>query len=90
MGGSVNRVRSMTEHDRSHRERTLTSDSYTSDKTRPRSFTEADKHIERISLKKPLITAHASQTASEDAAVTDKKVVVVGKCCLYILMKLLQ
>lgn len=72
----------MTEHDRTHRERTLTSDSMTSDKGRPRSFTEADKNnAERSNLRKTTGTAHGSQTAPEDtAAATDKKVVVVGKC----------
>ncbi|XP_078360623.1 phosphatidylinositol 4-phosphate 5-kinase type-1 alpha-like isoform X3 [Oculina patagonica] len=74
VGGSVNRARSMTEHDRTHRERTLTSDSMTSDKGRPRSFTEADKNnTERSNHRKT-----GSQTAPEDAtAATDKKVVVV-------------
>lgn len=75
----------MTEHDRSHRERTLTGDSMTSDRGRPRSFTEADKNSEKTNLKKTIGTAHgSSQTAPEDtaaaAAATDKKVVLVGKC----------
>ena len=74
----------MTEQDRTtHRERTLTSDSMTSDKGRPRSFTEADENTERINLKRTTATTHeSSQTVPEDTAAvaTDKKVVVVGKC----------
>ena len=76
----MNRVRSMTEQDRNHRERTLTSDSVTSDKGRSRSFTEADKNVEGTSLKKTMVTAHSGHTAAPDETGTaEKKVVVVGK-----------
>lgn len=81
VGSSVNRVRSMTEQDRNHRERTLTSDSVTSDKGRSRSFTEADKNVEGTSLKKIMVSAHGSSqraaTAPDDTATAEKKVVVV-------------
>ena len=74
----------MTEQDRNHRERTLTSDSVTSDKGRSRSFTEADKNVEGTSLKKIMVSAHGSSqraaTAPDDTATAEKKVVVVGKC----------
>ena len=75
-------MRSLTEQDRNHRERTLTSDSVTSDKGRSRSFTEADKNIEGTSLKKIVVTAHSSHTAAapDETAIAEKKVVVVGKC----------
>lgn len=70
----------MTDQDRNHRERTLTSDSMTYDKGRSRSFTEADKNIEGTSLKKTIVTAHSSHTAPpDDTATADKKVIVVGK-----------
>lgn len=74
----------MTEQDRTHRERTLTGDSITSDKDkgRTRSFTEADKYVEKTNLIKTIGTTQGSQTAPDDnaAAATEKKVVVVGKC----------
>lgn len=66
----------MTEHDRTHRERTLTSESSTSDKGRPKSFTESDKNVEKISIKRP---AQDTQAASEDNSNTEKKVVLVGE-----------
>ena len=75
VGGSVNRVRSMTEQDRSQRERTLTSESVTSDKGRPRSFSGSDK---QTSIRKPVVTTYDNHTASEDTN-TEKKVVLVGK-----------
>lgn len=74
-GGSVHRVRSVSENDRTNRERTFTSDSNTSDKGRSRSFTEADKPVEKTSLKKTLSSGNGGQTAGESA--TDKRVVVV-------------
>ena len=72
----------MTEQDRNHRERSLTSDSMTSDKGRSRSFTEADKNVEGTSLKKITVSAHSSQRAAapDETATAGKKVVVVGKC----------
>lgn len=75
-------MRSLTEQDRNHRERTLTSGSTTSDKGRSRSFTEADKNIEGTSLKKAMVTAHSSHTAAaaDETTTAEKKVVVVGKC----------
>lgn len=75
VGSSVNRVRSMTEHDRTQRERTLTSESITSDKGRPRSFSGSDK---QTSVKRPAVTTDDSHTASEDTN-TEKKVVLIGK-----------
>ena len=78
---NVVRVRSLTEQDRNHRERTLTSDSMMSNKGRSRSFTEDDKHREGTNLKKTTVTAHSSHTAApEETATAEKKVVVVGKC----------
>ena len=65
----------MSENDRTNRERTLTNDSSTSDKGR--SFTEADKPVEKTSLKKTPSSGNGGQTADESA--TDKKVIVVGK-----------
>ena len=72
----------MTEQDRNHRERTLTSDSMTSDKGRSRSFTEADKNVAGTSLKKVTVSAHSSHrtAAPDETATAEKKVVVVGKC----------
>ena len=73
----------MTEQDRNHRERTLTSDSVTSDKGRSKSFTEADKNVEGTSLKKIMVSAHSSSqrsAAPDETATAEKKVVVVGKC----------
>ena len=67
----------MSENDRTNRERTLTNDSNTSDKGRSRSFTEADKPVEKTSLKKTPSSGNGGQTADESA--TDKKVIVVGK-----------
>lgn len=62
----------MTEQDRAQQERTLTSDSVTSDKGKARSFTEADKNHEKTAFKRP---SQDKRRPSED-----KKVVVVGKC----------
>ena len=73
----MNRARSITEQDRTERERTLTNESNTSDKARPRSLSgSADKRVDRPSLKKQaLVEAH---TASEDTA-PEKRVVLIGK-----------
>lgn len=66
----------MTEQDRAQRERTLTSDSVTSDKGKARSFTEADKNHEKTAFKRP---SQDKRRPSEDINL-EKKVVVVGKC----------
>lgn len=57
----------------------MTNDSSTSDKgrSRSRSFTEADKLVEKTSLKKTPSSGNGGQTADEST--TDKKVIVVGK-----------
>lgn len=70
---ALNRVRSMTEQDRAQRERTLTSDSVTSDKGKARSFTEADKNHEKTAFKRP---SQDKRRPSEDNNL-EKKVVVV-------------
>jgi len=75
-GGAVNRARSMTEQDRAHRERTLTSESAASDKGRTRSFTGSDKNIDKTNIRRPAAITPDSQTASEDTS-TEKKVVLV-------------
>jgi len=70
----------MTEQDRAHRERTLTSESAASDKGRTRSFTGSDKNIDKTNIRRPAAITPDSQTASEDTS-TEKKVVLVGKYC---------
>lgn len=74
----VNRARSITEQDRTERERTLTNESNTSDKARPRSLSgSADKRVDRPSLKKQaLVAADEAHTASEDTA-PEKRVVLI-------------
>lgn len=74
MAGSVNRARSLTEQDKTQRERTLTNESITSDKQRPRSFSgTAEKRVEKIAAKKYAIVGTDEDTA------TEKKVVLIGK-----------
>ncbi|XP_015768617.1 PREDICTED: phosphatidylinositol 4-phosphate 5-kinase type-1 alpha-like [Acropora digitifera] len=72
MAGSVNRARSLTEQDKSERERTLTNESSTSDKQRPRSFSgTAEKRVEKTVAKK-----YAFVGTDEDTT-TAKKVVLI-------------
>lgn len=75
--GSVNRVRSMTDHDRTPRERTLTNESATSDKGRPRSFSGSDKHAEKTSIKRHIGTTRDTETAVSEDNNTEKKVILV-------------
>lgn len=74
MAGSVNRARSLTEQDKSERERTLTNESSTSDKQRPRSFSgTAEKRVEKTVAKKYAVVG------TDEDTTTAKKVVLIGK-----------
>ncbi|KAK2565281.1 Phosphatidylinositol 4-phosphate 5-kinase type-1 alpha [Acropora cervicornis] len=72
MAGSVNRARSLTEQDKSERERTLTNEISTSDKPRPRSFSgTAEKRVEKTVAKKYAVVG------TDEDTTTAKKVVLI-------------